>query len=60
MFAVHLAATPSCMYVGLTRLHLDTITGPTPQQYDDMLHTMSKLQHLHIHKVSMIYYPLPG
>ena len=48
------------MYAGLTRLYLDTLTGPTPQQYDDMLHTLSKLQHLHIHKVNLIYYPLPG
>ncbi|KAL0021146.1 hypothetical protein WJX77_004971 [Trebouxia sp. C0004] len=35
---------------GLTRLQLHTLTGPDPQQYDDMLHSMSKLQHLQIHK----------
>jgi len=32
------------MYAGLTRLQLDTLTGPDPQQYDDMLHSMSELQ----------------
>lgn len=35
---------------GLTRLQLNTLTGPDPQQYDDMLHSMSELQHLQIHK----------
>ena len=39
------------LYAGLTRLQLDTLTGPDPQQYDDMLHSMSELQHLQIHKV---------
>jgi len=40
------------IYAGLTRLQLDTLTGPDPQQYDDMLHSMSELQHLQIHKVT--------
>ena len=38
--------------VGLTWLELDTLTGPTSQQYDDMLQNMSELRHLHINKVS--------
>ncbi len=43
------------MYAGLTRLQLNTLTGPDPQQYDDMLHSMSELQHLEIHKVINVH-----
>ena len=42
------------LYAGLTRLQLDTLTGPDPQQYDDMLHSMSELQHLQIRKVTTV------
>ncbi len=42
------------LYAGVTRLQLDTLTGPDPQQYDDMLHSMSELQHLQIHKVTTV------
>ena len=42
------------MSAGLTRLQLNTLTGPDPQQYDDMLHSMSELQHLQIHKVTTV------
>ena len=36
---------------GLTRLELKSLLGPTPAQYDDMLQTMTDLQHLQIEKV---------
>ena len=36
---------------GLTKLELNTITGPTAVQYDDMLEALTNLQHLLINKV---------
>ncbi|KAL0043557.1 hypothetical protein WJX79_008345 [Trebouxia sp. C0005] len=42
---------------GLTSLQLNTLTGPDPQQYDDMLHSMSELQHLQIHKGPVVLAP---
>ena len=35
---------------------MNTLTGPTPQQYDDMLQSMDQLQHLHIIKVTQIMF----
>ena len=36
---------------GLTRLELNTITGPTAIQYDEMLETLTNLEHLEVTKV---------
>lgn len=39
---------------GLTRLELNTIKGPTAIQYDEMLETLTNLEHLQITKVLVL------